>query len=298
MKKITLLLAACAISLGVTAQDRILSHATSQDFVQGAVACASGVNGTTENNYWRAYLPSEFNESGTISLQGGEFYVSFNDVGATGSTVDVVLSAVLTDGIFPDGPTDEVIASATITIGEGDDGQLIEFDFDSPVNITADTEVALKLAIPDGVDEDADGNVIPTGFDCRVGQNDEDETAPSYISTEGSCGLTTISTLAEVGADFEASILLNLRVGDEVLGINDVLLSQVSVFPNPATDVVNVRVPNNVQVESVSVYDLLGKKANVSVSNGQVNIAELATGVYLLDVKTSVGTLTEKIIKK
>jgi uncharacterized membrane protein (UPF0136 family) len=43
---------------------------------------------------------------------------------------------------------------------------------------------------------------------------------------------------------------------------------------------------------------VLGKKSNVSLVNGQINISDLAVGLYLLNVETTNGTLTQKVIKQ
>ncbi|WP_339700362.1 T9SS type A sorting domain-containing protein [uncultured Marixanthomonas sp.] len=81
------------------------------------------------------------------------------------------------------------------------------------------------------------------------------------------------------------------------LSVNDSALSQVSVYPNPASDVLNIETPATVEVNSVAIYDVLGKRSNVSLVNGQVRVSDLANGVYILSLETNVGTLTQKIVK-
>ncbi len=90
----------------------------------------------------------------------------------------------------------------------------------------------------------------------------------------------------------------NLEFGDCPLSVDNVLLSQISVFPNPASDILNVKVPVGVEIEAVQMYDILGKVVSNTISNGEINVADLARGVYILNLKTSAGTLTEKIIKR
>lgn len=84
--------------------------------------------------------------------------------------------------------------------------------------------------------------------------------------------------------------------GDCQLGVNNTLLSQVSVFPNPVNDILNINVPASVELNGATLYDVLGKATNVSLSNGQINISGLSRGLYILNVNTSAGTLTEKVI--
>lgn len=72
--------------------------------------------------------------------------------------------------------------------------------------------------------------------------------------------------------------------------------SQLKVFPNPATDIVNVT--SNKKVENVSVIDLSGKKVQ-SVKGSQVNVSSLAKGTYILQVYYGGGAVeSTKLIKK
>ncbi len=83
---------------------------------------------------------------------------------------------------------------------------------------------------------------------------------------------------------------------NDVLAVDSAALAQVSVYPNPATDVLNINVPSSVELNGVVLYDVLGKATNVTLSNGQINVSSLSRGMYILNVSTSAGTLTEKVI--
>ncbi|MAZ72256.1 MAG: hypothetical protein CMC70_03825 [Flavobacteriaceae bacterium] len=287
MKKITLLGLALGLTFAVSAQDRILSHSDSQVPDNGSVACADNTGlGTTENNFWRSYTPAAFGETGTISLQGGEVAIAATDISGSALPVNVFVTAFTSDDTFPAGTLTEV-ATSTISAEEG--LEVYEFDFDEPVNADSATEIILKLVILDGT---------ATGYDVRIGQNEEGETAPTYISTDSSCGPLPITTFDDLG--FPGNGILNLRVGDEIatMGVNDNLSDVVSIFPNPTTDVLNVSVPSNVTVKSSSLIDVLGKDTGLRLSNGTINTSGLARGVYILNITTDRGSLTEKIVKQ
>lgn len=83
-----------------------------------------------------------------------------------------------------------------------------------------------------------------------------------------------------------------------VLGVNDNALSQVAVYPNPASDILNIEVPGNIEIISAYVYDVTGKRMTAPVVNNQLNIADLSNGVYLVQINTSQGNITRKIVKK
>ncbi|MEX0995534.1 MAG: T9SS type A sorting domain-containing protein [Flavobacteriaceae bacterium] len=101
------------------------------------------------------------------------------------------------------------------------------------------------------------------------------------------------------GADEDGELLSNLSFGVcEVLSINDNLLSLVSVYPNPTSDILNIKVPSSVEIISVSLYSMLGKNMGTSVTNNTLDISNLTKGVYFLNLETNQGSLTQKVVKK
>lgn len=128
----------------------------------------------------------------------------------------------------------------------------------------------------------------------RFGCNSDGEIGPSYIDAPV-CGTTGITPFADLG--LTQGLVWNVTGDDNVAGVNDNLLSQVSVYPNPASDVLNVKVPATVEVTNAVLYDVLGKNTGVQLVNGSMNTADLARGVYILNINTSAGSLTEKVVK-
>lgn len=86
--------------------------------------------------------------------------------------------------------------------------------------------------------------------------------------------------------------------GDCSLSINTSELSNISVFINSDTNILNVRVPSNIQIERASIFDISGKEIKTQLINGQINIQKLSNGIYILKLQTSSGTLTQKIVKR
>lgn len=77
-------------------------------------------------------------------------------------------------------------------------------------------------------------------------------------------------------------------------------LSQFAVYPNPANNVVNVS-SDKALVNAVSLVDINGRTVKSvqfdGVSSAQVNIADLANGVYMMNIKSDKGTVTKKVVK-
>ena len=83
-------------------------------------------------------------------------------------------------------------------------------------------------------------------------------------------------------------------------GINDLVVSQVHVFPNPSTGVFGVTAP--VKIKSVSVSNLVGKvlyDKDFNTNVVEVNIGSLPKGVYIVQVLDMNGSKTiRKIVSE
>ncbi|MFT7073939.1 T9SS type A sorting domain-containing protein [Patiriisocius sp. Uisw_017] len=280
MKKITFLALAFIGSIAFQAQAQEVVMTQNEDDVQvpGGVSCGGG-----DNAYYRAYDLSNGDQpySPQVLLVGAEFGVENID-GDDELTVNIYQVSSFPDG-FDSTATPDLLASASVTVGLDDVGTVVRVVFDNPPTVDQDAIIAVQL------------NQGETGlnyFPAVTGG----ATADSYITSVVCDIVGTPVSYADIGFP-DSHTILNLVV-DMALGVNDVALSQVSIFPNPAQNVINVNVPGSIEIERVAMYDLLGKRANVSISNGQVNVSELASGVYLMKIETSVGTITEKVIKQ
>ncbi|WP_027124841.1 T9SS type A sorting domain-containing protein [Gelidibacter mesophilus] len=84
--------------------------------------------------------------------------------------------------------------------------------------------------------------------------------------------------------------------GSPALGVNENKITEVSVYPNPAHDLISVKMPANIEVTNVSLYDVLGKTIKVALNNRQINVSHLSKGLYIMMLETNAGTMTKKII--
>ncbi len=81
--------------------------------------------------------------------------------------------------------------------------------------------------------------------------------------------------------------------------VDSPLANSFSVYPNPANDVLNIANTIGAELISISVTDLNGrtvKQFNSSVE--QINISDLNAGVYFVNINSTEGSLTKKIVKK
>ena len=83
-----------------------------------------------------------------------------------------------------------------------------------------------------------------------------------------------------------------------VLGINDTTLEGVSIYPNPATSVLNV---SNAENATVEVYSLLGQvlytKNAISIEE-QIQVSQFTAGTYFVKITNGNAVKTTKFIKR
>ena len=81
-----------------------------------------------------------------------------------------------------------------------------------------------------------------------------------------------------------------------VLSTQDVNEDYFSVFPNPASDFINIKTNNNDEV-FVTVFDMLGKSVlKQTTNNNKLNISKLVSGIYLLQINQNNSIITKKLI--
>jgi hypothetical protein len=80
-----------------------------------------------------------------------------------------------------------------------------------------------------------------------------------------------------------------------------VVSSEFSIYPNPASDVLNITLKNNTfEIKSSQILDLTGRVISDSkIINNTIDIKNLAIGTYVLVIKNNEGKqFTEKFLKK
>ncbi|MDD7915234.1 T9SS type A sorting domain-containing protein [Polaribacter ponticola] len=87
------------------------------------------------------------------------------------------------------------------------------------------------------------------------------------------------------------------------LGINKEsfnTLEKVSIYPNPTTNIINIKVENQI-IEAVGIFNLLGKEvfrcSNKEIKANSINVSMLTNGIYVVKVKTKIGSYSRKFIK-
>ena len=83
------------------------------------------------------------------------------------------------------------------------------------------------------------------------------------------------------------------------LSIPALLEDRFIIYPNPTTNLLTIQNQNNLKIDSVSLYDTLGRKVMESnEATESMDVSNLTAGVYFIHITTDRGIETKKIIKK
>ena len=127
------------------------------------------------------------------------------------------------------------------------------------------------------------------------------QTATFPVVTTGVYNLGFHYTGSAQSALNNGAILLDaVSVMDPLLSVNEFLASNLVVSPNPARDIVRIASSENITVNTVSITDVNGRvirTSNHSASTVEINISDLASGIYLMNINSDKGTAVKKIVK-
>ena len=126
-------------------------------------------------------------------------------------------------------------------------------------------------------------------------------TNPSDSHTYNIAGTYTVILTSNLGNCPDSDTLI-ITIG--VVGLEDSELgTQIGVFPNPSSGLVNIAVDFNAATDvTVEVYDYIGKlvetfqNSDVTSDTYQVNLTDKADGVYMIRVQAGDETLTRRVL--
>jgi hypothetical protein len=85
------------------------------------------------------------------------------------------------------------------------------------------------------------------------------------------------------------------------LGINDFLIKDVFLFPNPTNDLVTVSINENFDIGTVRIYSILGQKIEeqrITKALSIISLKKLQSGIYIYEIDWSGKTTKGKLIKQ
>jgi len=175
---------------------------------------------------------------------------------------------------------------------------------DGGANFPADESFAVAVFTLDPVDGYTLVETI--GLEENLTQTSEgqltlkdDAITGSYAFTPETEGLYHFGIVSLSPANAGGLFIFNVTL-DGLLSAGSQTISNFAVYPNPTSNVVNVSA-NKALVSGVNFADLNGRVVKTAkfdgVAEAQVNISDLASGVYMMSISSDKGTTVKKIVK-
>jgi len=183
----------------------------------------------------------------------------------------------------------------------GDFTEQTDFNY-SPQRYDEAKTVLAVLGQPAKLDQSLSGSYTFTWFknlDQKMNPTTESLNFNSVESTDFSTYTAEAYSYGLLANDilFDLSLFREpIILGDALATSNADELKDLSIYPNPATDFVNILNVRH-QIEKVLIFDLSGKQM-LSDSKQKINVSRLPSGVYMLSVKTEAGIRNFKFIKQ
>lgn len=132
----------------------------------------------------------------------------------------------------------------------------------------------------------------------------------SGSATYGGIDIQNCNNLHLICADVDEVNYFNQRLGE--LGLNgQVVISsecqlsnssfetqEIVLFPNPVETIVNIKLPNSIIINEISVYNTIGQLLLKSTNSSSIDVSSLTIGNYLLKIHSDNQVFVEKFIKQ
>ncbi len=123
--------------------------------------------------------------------------------------------------------------------------------------------------------------------------------APGTLLPDGDY---TVTLTAEDEYGNVATCTFELTV-ESTFGVEDVLANAVSIYPNPARNVINITNGSAIGLDNATIYDVNGRLVQtIDLTNmtteKTVDVSQLASGVYMVNIQGEGGNTIKRLIKE
>lgn len=223
------------------------------------------------------------------------------------STITNPTPVVVATNLFQGVAKDMEIHNNTIYVSESDNDAIYTLNlndnsintFETNVTFNRGTFLALNddLYITDG-NEILKKNITNTNANLiSLGQNniyqDSNNGTPYYANFRDITviGNTMYLTLENQG--------LIVTIEDSTLSTNDIEVSNdIKTYPNPTPSILTIDTNNNIEIESIKLYNIQGRLIGTYQNANTLDISNLESGLYLLNITSNRGSVTKQIIKQ
>jgi hypothetical protein len=188
-------------------------------------------------------------------------------------------------------------------------------------DLNADTNLANDDTdldgIPNFIDNDDDGDLILTSVeyvftrsagDISAILDTDGDTIPNYLdSDDDGDGLLTINedynnNNNPADDDTNGNSIPDYLENSVFLGVNNFdIQNEVTIYPNPASSVLNIDNRSSEAISAIAVYNLSGSLVDEVKSTSSlqsISVAALQSGIYFIKIQMNSKVINYKFIKK
>jgi PKD repeat protein len=139
----------------------------------------------------------------------------------------------------------------------------------------------------------------PTSWSWYMpGATPSTSTLQNPVITYTSSGIKNIS-LSATNASGSSTIITKTITVNTCTGLEELTGEQISIYPNPASDYININIDNSIEHATIKLVDVLGKEVllnHTTQSNFQLNLNGISNGIYSLNLTDSHNRSFTKLI--
>ena len=98
-----------------------------------------------------------------------------------------------------------------------------------------------------------------------------------------------------------STLVMSLEDPSTFVGLSTNELAKTSVYPVPASDVLNIQLPTSVETADVTITDVQGRQVYATTLNSSVksiDVSNMKKGMYILNISSDATSVTKNIVIK
>ena len=108
-------------------------------------------------------------------------------------------------------------------------------------------------------------------------------------------GTVIVTATAADGGGAKAT--KTITISNQNVGLNDInLTNQITVYPNPSGNFVTITTNNNLTIQQLQLLDITGKVIAQFSNQTEIDLSNIANGVYLINIQTEKGNLVKQVV--
>lgn len=144
----------------------------------------------------------------------------------------------------------------------------------------------------------SNGNITQSNADAG---NSWTFTWRSPATEEGTISFYASGNAANGNGSTSGDQIVTTSISESSLSASDESLLDFEMFPNPAADVVNIQLPSGIVEAKAGVFDYTGRLVHsktITLADTQLDVTNLASGIYIIRVVTENKLGAQRFIKR